>query len=169
MIHYLDPILIGITIVGGLVYYFLDQARHRPHPRDRTRLIAPFPGRALVATATEGWGEPRFTGSYALRLYAPVEPAWSRDTFAAGAVRPRRGGLAELVFEDLNGNGDPELIVVVRSAGSGGYLSADAFFVGRRGRLTFAGHVDDLPATADPVKALRLLLAPRNLSTSPSR
>ena len=80
----------------------------------------------------------------------PLTPAWSRDTFAAGAVRPRRGGLAELVFEDLNGNGDPELIVVVRSAGSGGYLSADAFFVGRRGRLTFAGHVDDLPPTAGP-------------------
>jgi len=46
------------------------------------------------------------------------------------------------------------LIVAIRSAGSGGYLSADAFTIGKR-TVVLRASVSGLPANADPVAALK--------------
>ena len=48
-----------------------------------------------------------------------LDPAWPYDHYAAGAVRSRDGALDELVFGDLDGDAAPDIVVVVRSAGSG--------------------------------------------------
>ena len=127
-----------------------------PAQSDR-ELAGTLPGTALVVTATEGSREPRSIGSYALRLYAALDTAWPYDNFVAGAIRPRDGGLDGLVFGDLDANGAPDIVVVVRSAGSGGYLSADGFVV-RGKRLTFVGHVEGLSPLADPLIHLQGLV-----------
>ncbi len=102
----------------------------------------------------EGPQEPRSIGSYALRLYIPHDPAWPYDAFAFGLVRARDGVIEALRFEDIDGDQANEVIVVVRSVGSGGYLAADAFAVRER-QLILVGEVSGLSSDADPVLALR--------------
>jgi hypothetical protein len=105
------------------------------------------------AVADEGEGEPRSIGSYALRLYKAGDPSLPFDGFLAGVVRPRDGTLEALKFADLNRDGKNEIIVVVRSAGTGGYLSADAFRV-QRGVPVLVSSKSGLAANADPVAEL---------------
>lgn len=105
------------------------------------------------AVADEGEGEPRSIGSYALRLYKAGDPSFPYDAFVAGAVRPRDGTLEALKFADIDRDGRPEVIVVARSAGTGGYLSADAFRL-QKDTLVLAASKSGLPADADPVAAL---------------
>jgi hypothetical protein len=110
-------------------------------------------GLAVTAVADEGEGEPRSTGSYALRLYKSGDPSYPFDAFVAGAVRARDGTLEALKFADINRDGKNEIIVVIRSAGTGGYLSADAFRV-QKGVPVLVSSKSGLAANADPVAAL---------------
>lgn len=105
------------------------------------------------AVADEGEGEPRSIGSYALRLYKSGDPSFPFDGFLAGVVRPRDGTLEALKFADINRDGKNEIIVVLRSAGTGGYLSADAFRV-QKGAPVLIGSKSGLAANADPVAEL---------------
>ena len=119
-----------------------------------TVLTVTLPGTDLAVTVAEGPAEPRSIGSYAVRVYEVRDSAFPYDVFVAGLVRKRDGGIEELRFADLDGDGRAEAVVVIRSAGSGGYVSADAFSVTRNG-IRLAGSVEDLDADADPVEALR--------------
>lgn len=121
-----------------------------PDPRRIERVTLPD-GRTVVIT--EGEFEPRSTGSYALRVYLAGDPALPFDRFAFGMVQPREGTIERVLVQDLDRDGRPELIVVLRSAGSGGYLSADAWSFGER-RIVRRASVTDLPANADPAAAL---------------
>jgi hypothetical protein len=112
-----------------------------------------LPDGATVVVA-EGDLEPRSTGSYAVRLYAAGDPEFAFDRFVSGQIRPRDGTVARVLVEDLDRDGRAEVIVIVQAAGSGGYLSADAFWVGAR-RLTWGARVRGLLPGADPVAALR--------------
>ena len=47
-----------------------------------------------------------------------------------GVIRDRDGTVEKVFFADLGNDGPLSLVVANRSAGSGGYLSADAFTVG---------------------------------------
>jgi hypothetical protein len=62
----------------------------------------------------------------------------------------------QVLLADLDNDGSSSLVVVMRSAGSGGYLSADAFAIGRN-TVTHRASVSGLPANADPVMALYAL------------
>jgi hypothetical protein len=121
---------------------------------------AAIPGTAWTAVAAEGDGEPRSIGSYALRVYAPAPGGGARDRFVAGAIRPRDGTVESIRFADLDRDGTPELVVVLRSAGTGGYQSADAYRL-RGGVPRHAASVDGLPADDDPMRALSAKLRPR--------
>jgi len=89
-----------------------------------------------------------------MRVYAGVPAGFPTDRFLAGIVRPRDGAIESVSFADLDGDDRVEIIVSIRSAGSGGYLSADAFsFSGASLRLVAA--VAGLDKRADPVGALR--------------
>ena len=67
------------------------------------------------------------------------------------------GGVESLIFEDIYGDASVDVIVVVRSAGTGGYLLADAYRV-IDNRLDFATHVEWLDWNADPVAVLQTVV-----------
>ena len=120
----------------------------------QARLTGTVPANRLIVTVTEGPGEPRSIGSYALRVYEPLHPDFPYDRFIAGTVRKRDGVVEELLFRDLDDDGIEEAVVVVRSVGSGGYLSADAFRATEEG-VTVAAAVEGLGPNSDPAQALR--------------
>jgi hypothetical protein len=111
-------------------------------------------GDGRTIRVSEGEGEPRSIGSYAVHLYATGNPDFPFDDFLAGAVFARDGAIERLVLEDVVGDSALELVVVVRSAGSGGYLSADAISLEADG-IHRVGHTEGLVSGADPVEALR--------------
>jgi hypothetical protein len=108
-------------------------------------------GRTLVVA--EGDGEPRSTGSYCVRLYASANPDFPFDDFKVGAVFPRDGQIERLDLHDVNGDGLEELVVVVRSAGSGGYLSARALRIDAT-HVEVIRSIEGLASNADPLAEL---------------
>ena len=115
-----------------------------------------LPSGAHVVVA-EGDREPRSIGSYAIRLYAKGDPSFPADAFVAGAIRARDGSIERVLVEDVDRDGRPEVVVLVRSAGSGGYQQADAFAIGAR-RVSLRASVSGLAKDADPLAALRARL-----------
>jgi hypothetical protein len=112
-----------------------------------------IPNSPEVVVITEGDFEGRSGGSYALRIYGGSSRKYPLDDFVIGTIRPRRGTV-ERVLVDNVGDGSIEIVVVIRSVGTGGYLSADAFRY-RAKSLTWVGSVAGLDKRADPLAALR--------------
>ncbi|MCH7370385.1 MULTISPECIES: PliI family lysozyme inhibitor of I-type lysozyme [Aeromonas] len=108
-----------------------------------------------VITVSEGRGEPASTGSYDVRLYSGANPEFPLDQFIDGKVLPRDGSIKELKLQDLNGDKQPELIVIVESAGSGSYRSADAFTINPQEGLDSFNHVEGLAPGEDLIQALK--------------
>jgi hypothetical protein len=107
----------------------------------------------LLVLVSENPLEPRSVGSYTVSTYAVENPEQPYDRFIAGLVLPRDGFVENIKIVDLNSDGDKELVVVIRSVGTGGYLSADAFDISRDG-LIFLNKVTGLAANANPISAL---------------
>ncbi len=119
-----------------------------------------LPGTSMVVVVAEGDFEPRSVGSYSVRTYAGANPRFPYDDFTAGTVRPRDGAVDDVVFSDLDHDGSLEIVVVIRSAGTGSYLSADAFRL-HGTTLLLVGSVSGLAKDADPIRALEAKLANR--------
>jgi hypothetical protein len=119
-----------------------------------------IPGTPNIVVVAEGQFEPKSAGSYSLRVYAETNPRFPYDDFVTGTVRSRNGTVEDVRFSDLDRDGSPDIIVVLRSAGTGGYLSADAFRF-RGTVLILLGSVSGLPRDADPIRALEAELANR--------
>jgi hypothetical protein len=145
------------ALAAGLALPLAAQPSDAPRAHE---VEAPIPGTAWVAVAAEGDGEPRSIGSYTLRVYLPAREGGARDRFVAGALRPRDGTVESIRFADLDRDGSPELVVVLRSVGTGGYQSADAYRL-RGGVPRFAASVEGLPADDEPMRALSAKLRPR--------
>ena len=107
-----------------------------------------------TAVIAEGEFEPRSTGSYSVRLYADAGGAFPADHFLGGLVHERDGCVEKVVLEDVDGDGRAEIVVLVRCAGTGSYLSAQAYAVHKK-ELTLQAVVAGLPPAADAVSALR--------------
>jgi len=110
---------------------------------------------------SEGEKEWRSYGSYTIRLHELVDdkeqPA---GEFYSGLVRPRDGTLENVFFIDVDGDGKKDVIVTIRSVGTGAALAADAFKVQGR-ELTLLAHVEQLEPTANVVTALKNRIAKR--------
>jgi len=106
-----------------------------------------------TAVVAEGDFEARSTGSFSVRLYDAAEADDETTFFIAGTVTARDGTVEKVSVEDIDSDKTPELIVTVRSAGSGGYLSAHAFKVKEKS-VELARSVDGLPAKADAATEL---------------
>jgi hypothetical protein len=117
-----------------------------------------LPGTSATVIVEEGRLEPRSVGSYSLKIYGGANPRFPYDDFVTGLVRSRDGAVEDVLFADVDGDGAPELVVVMRSAGTGGQRSADAF--GLRGTtLSLLESVAGLAKDADPLDALRAKVA----------
>jgi ecotin len=112
-----------------------------------------------AAVVAEGDFEARSIGSYSVRTYATKNAQANDDTtfFSAGIIRARDGTIDKVFLADLGNGGPPSLVVAIRSAGSGGYLSADAFSIGKN-TVVLRASVAGLAANADPVVALKSAL-----------
>ena len=67
---------------------------------------------------------------------------------------PRNGTIEAVRFASIVGDHEPEIVIVIRSAASGGYLAADAFRW--RGKtIELVASLADLDSGADPIAALR--------------
>jgi Periplasmic lysozyme inhibitor of I-type lysozyme len=137
---------LGILLAARIV--FAAEQEHRFVQKFR------FPAAPEVAVVAEGDFEPRSFGSYTLRLYGGGSGEFPTDDFIAGIVRSRNGVIEAVRLDDIDGDNGPEIIVVMRAAGSGGYLAADGFRY-RNKSLEWIGSVADLDKAADPIAALR--------------
>jgi heat shock protein HslJ len=117
------------------------------------RLVGEIPGTSAIVIAAEGDLEPRSTGSYTLRVYDVINERFPYDNFVTGVVRSRDGALEDIRFSDLDGNIGLEIIVVMRSVGTGSFLAADGFLF-HDNALEFLETVSGLARDADPVSAL---------------
>lgn len=115
-----------------------------------TKLKLPSGETVVVA---EGDFEVRSIGSFSVRLYDAAAPADETTFFRSGLIRHREGVIEKVVLADVAGDRRPEIVVMVRSVGTGGYLSAHAFGVDRQ-RLFLCAVVENLPPDADPLAAL---------------
>jgi len=107
-----------------------------------------------TVVVAEGKFEARSIGSFSVRLY-DAAPAEDETTFfSAGQIRARDGAIEKVVLTDVSGDSHPEVVIIVRSAGSGAYLSAHAFTVDQQ-TLKFCSEVSNLPPKSDPIAALR--------------
>ena len=134
------------------------EVRHRLWRAEPTghfvqKLALPSGQTAVIA---EGDFEARSIGSYSVRVYATQSAQPDDDTtfFSSGVIRARDGTVEKVFVADLGSGGPPILVVAIRSAGSGGYLSADAFTIGKN-TVVLRASVAGLPANADPVVALK--------------
>ena len=120
------------------------------------KLALPFKQTAVVA---EGDLEARSTGSYSVRIYSTERAQPGDDTtfFSSGIIRARDGTVEKVFLASLDKSKALNLVVEIRSAGTGGYLSADAFIV-TKNRITLGASVSGLPPDADPVVALKASL-----------
>ncbi|HWH77485.1 MAG TPA: ecotin family protein [Candidatus Binatus sp.] len=137
------------------------EVRHRLWRAEPTehfvqKLALPTGQTAVIA---EGDFEARSIGSYSVRIYSiqSVRPDDDTTLFSAGLVRARDGTVEKVFLADLGNDGTPSLVVTVRSVGSGGYLSADAFTIGKSAVILRAS-VSGLAPNADPVVALKSAL-----------
>ena len=133
-----------------------------------TPLQSALPGTSKVVVVAEGELEPRSVGSYSLRVYGGANPGHPYDDFIAGLVWRRDGSVEKLVFGDVDGDRNPDIVIVIRSAGTGGYLSADAFRLRGRG-LWHLASVKGLANDADPLRALKQKRAKASPPTLPGR
>ena len=127
---------------------------------DRFITKVKLPSGQTVVVA-EGDFEARSIGSFSVRLYDAVTPVDETTFFSAGIVRFRDGTVEKVMLADVDDDQQPEIIVLVRSTGTGGYLSAHAFAVDRQ-RLIFRAEVEGLPSDAEPTVALRNSIRKRN-------
>ena len=125
-----------------------------------SRLTLPSGQTAVVA---EGDFEARSIGSFSIRLYKAAKPPNETTFFTSGLVRPRDGTINKVVLADVDGDGRKEIVVVVHSVGTGGYLSAQAFAIAGD-RLVFRGAVEGLARDDNPVAALRRSMQRREKS-----
>jgi hypothetical protein len=113
-----------------------------------------------TVVVSEGEFEARSIGSYSVRLYRSAAPENETTFFTSGLVSARDGVVEKVMLVDINGDELAEIIVVVRSVGTGSYLSAHAFSVDMGQRLILLASIEGLQSTADPVAALREMILP---------
>jgi hypothetical protein len=141
------------TTLAGILMMAMAAFAHGAESTSRFARMLHVPNSREVVVITEGDFEGRSGGSYSLRIYGGSSRKYPLDDFVAGTIRPRSGAIERVLVDSVGGNAI-EMIVVMRSAGTGGYLSADAFRY-RAKSLTWVASVAGLDKGADPLVALR--------------
>jgi len=116
-----------------------------------TKLTLPTGQTVVVA---EGDFEARSTGSFSVRLYEAASTPDETTFFTSGLIRLRDGTLEKVMLADVDGDRQPEIIVIARSVGTGGYLSAHALSF-TKDELFFSAAVEGLPPDTNLIAALQ--------------
>lgn len=121
-----------------------------------------LPSRQQVAVVSSGALEPCSTGSYAVRVYstAHAAPGFDTDDYVTGALHARDGTVTDVYAADLGTRAPQALVVTTRSAGSGGYVGAQAYVTTPRA-VRLVASVDGLAPDADIATALRKAIGKR--------
>lgn len=141
--------------LASLVLVLASQWTHAAEHRFVQQLALPD-NRSTIQVA-EGDNEPRSMGSYSIRLYGGSNPDFPLDDFITGQIYPRDGTVERLLNTDADGNGTGEVVVVMRSAGSGGYLSVDLFSWQNR-QLKRILSLSDLPPKTDVLREVKRVI-----------
>jgi hypothetical protein len=141
------------TVIASLVFLLAGFANGAERNSRFVKKLQ-VPRSSEIVVVTEGEFEPRSIGSYTLKIYGGGSKQFPTDDFIAGVVRARNGTIEAVRFDDIDGDNRPEIVVIIRSAGSGGYLSAEAFRYRARS-LELVISVADLDKRADPIQAMR--------------
>lgn len=122
-----------------------------------------LPSRQQVAVVSSGALEPCSTGSYAVRVYstAHAAPGFDTDDYVTGALHARDGTVTDAYTADLGTRAPQALVVTTRSAGSGGYVGAQAYVTTPRA-VRLVASVDGLAPDADIAAALRKAIGKRS-------
>lgn len=114
----------------------------------------------LTAVVAEGDFEAHSTGSLSVRLYSAKSalPGDNTTFFVAGVIQERDGHIEKVVLADVDGDGRPEIVVIVRCVGTGSFLSAQAFAVNDKS-VRLRASVADLQRDADVLAALKTSVA----------
>ncbi|NTX29387.1 hypothetical protein HT746_20055 [Burkholderia pyrrocinia] len=122
-----------------------------------------LPSRQQVAVVSSGVLEPCSTGSYAVRVYstAHAAPGFDTDDYVNGALHARDGTVTDAYAADLGARAPQALVVTTRSAGSGGYVGAQAYVTTPRA-VRLVASVDGLAPDADIAAALRKAIGKRS-------
>ncbi|MGU7774916.1 PliI family lysozyme inhibitor of I-type lysozyme [Burkholderia sp. MR1-5-21] len=115
--------------------------------------------RQQTIVVSSGALEPCSTGSYAVRIYstAHTAPGFDTDDYVTGTLHARDGTVADAFTADLGARASQAVVVTTRSAGSGGYLGAQAYVTTPR-TVRLIASVDGLAPDADVTAALRLAI-----------
>jgi Periplasmic lysozyme inhibitor of I-type lysozyme len=135
-----------------LALYLAASLSYAAEPRFVQQL--PLPDNHSVIQVAEGDHEPHSVGSYSIRLYGGSNPDFPLDDFLVGQIYPREGRIERLLNTDADGDGRGEVLVVMRSAGSGGYLSVDVFSW-QNAQLRRILSLSDLPPKTDPLQEVK--------------
>lgn len=125
-----------------------------PAPREMAETLETKMPDGRLVIVSDGPKEAASTGSYVVRLYGASNPQTPTDDYVAGVVMPRDGSLLRLEVANIDGEGSEDLVVITESAGSGSYLSADAFRLTSNDIVHIAS-ARDLEPNADVLEALR--------------
>jgi hypothetical protein len=137
--------------ITAMVLLLMTSAHAAAQDRFLSKLTLPTGKTVVVA---EGDFEARSIGSFSIRLYDAAPAPDETTFFTSGLIRARDGVLEKVMVADIDGDQQQEIVVTVRSVGTGSYLSAHAFAVAK-GKLVFVAAAEGLAASADPVAALR--------------
>ena len=109
----------------------------------------------LMVVVSEGEFEARSIGSFSIRLYQAASKGNETTFFTNGVIRNRDGFIEKVVLSDVNGDDQPEVIVIIRSVGTGNYLSAYAFTINKHQELVLISNVEGLQSKTDPIVVLK--------------
>src|SRR5262249_39961777 len=107
-----------IGLIAGLGIVLLTALGHGAEGNFRFVKKFQIPGSSEVVLVSEGDFEPRSIGSYSLRVYGGSSKKFPTDDFVVGLIRPRNGTVETVRFDDIDGDQRPDIVVIIRSAGS---------------------------------------------------
>ena len=139
--------LLMVLVVSGSL--------HAAEPEQFIAKITMPSGQTVVVA--EGNFEARSIGSFSVRLYDAAQPEDETTFFSAGQIHARDGTIEKVLLADIAGDKQPEIVVTVRSVGTGSYISAHAFSINEQ-LLSFEGTVEGLSPDTDPIAALQELI-----------
>lgn len=159
-----DDIPMRRHIGFGLLFAFTVTAAYAGDGCHVIKKLA-LPKQQLTVVVSNGELEACSLGSYAVRIYSTQDAQPGDDTtfYVAGILHERDGTIEDVFTDNLGDRAPNALIITTRSAGTGSYISAQAYIVGKQD-IHFLIAVDGMDGTSNRAKIVSALT--QKLTTS---